>query len=42
MTLGGWSTMVLSLAIVWGACIWCFRKVLETPKKEKAQIGFGP
>lgn len=42
MTIGGWITMVLSLALVWGGCFWCFRKVLQTPQEEKAPIGFGP
>ena len=42
MTLGGWITMLLSLGVVWGACIWCFRQVLKTPEEEKAPIGFGP
>ncbi|HET9441545.1 MAG TPA: hypothetical protein VFO52_15320 [Longimicrobiales bacterium] len=42
MTMGGWITMVLSLALVWGGCFWCFRKVLQTPQEEKAPIGFGP
>jgi hypothetical protein len=34
--------MVLSLAFVWTGTFWCFRKVLETPKEEKAPPGFGP
>lgn len=42
MTIGGWVTMLLSLAVVWGGVIWCFTKVIRTPKEEKAPIGFGP
>jgi len=42
MTLGGWITMIGSLAFVWGLTIWCFRKVLETPQEENAPPGFGP
>jgi hypothetical protein len=42
MTLGGWITMVVSLAVVWGLCIWCFRRVLATRQQEKAPPGFGP
>ena len=32
MTLAGWITMVIALAVVWGVCFWCFHKVLETHK----------
>ena len=42
MTAGGWVTMILSLGLVWGAAIWCYRKVLSTPQEEKVPIGFGP
>lgn len=42
MTIAGWITMVVSLAAVWGTCIWCYRRVLSTPKKEEVPIGFGP
>ncbi len=42
MTIAGWITMLISLAVVWGGCFWCFRKVLQTPEEEKAPIGFGP
>ena len=42
MNLGGWITMILSLAIVYGATFLCFRKVLQTPQDEKAPPGFGP
>ncbi|HWP04038.1 MAG TPA: hypothetical protein VNL96_11320 [Gemmatimonadaceae bacterium] len=42
MTVGGWITMIASLAFVWGLTVWCFRKVLETPQEEKAPPGFGP
>jgi hypothetical protein len=42
MTLGGWIWMIVSLAIVWSLALWCFRKVLITPKEEKAPPGFGP
>ncbi len=30
MTIGGWITMVVSLAVVWGGAAWCFRRVLST------------
>jgi hypothetical protein len=42
MTIGGWITMLFSLAVVWGGCFWCFRKVLKTPQEEKAPVSFGP
>ena len=42
MTAGGWITMLVSLTMVWGGALWCFRKVLQTPQKEKAPPGFGP
>lgn len=42
MTAGGWITMLLSLAVVWGGTFWCFRKVLQNPEHEKAPPGFGP
>ena len=44
MTLGGWITMVASLALVWGLMAWCFAKVLRSPNPEgeKAPPGFGP
>lgn len=42
MTLGGWLTMLLSLAVVWGGTFWCFAKVLSAPEAEQAPIGFGP
>jgi hypothetical protein len=42
MTAGGWVTMILSLAFVWGGTFWCFRKVLASPQDEKAPPGFGP
>lgn len=41
MTIGGWVTMILALAVVWSAVIWCFWKVLRTPQDEKAPPGFG-
>lgn len=43
MTIGGWITMIVSLAFVWGLTFWCFRKVLQNPEPEteKAPIGFG-
>lgn len=42
MTTAGWITMLFSLAVVWIGTFLCFRKVLETPKEEKAPPGFGP
>ena len=42
MTTGGWITMIFSLALVWISTFLCFKKVLETPKDEKAPPGFGP
>jgi hypothetical protein len=42
MTIGGWITMLISLAVVWGGCIWCFWKVLKTPEVEKAPVELGP
>jgi hypothetical protein len=42
MTTGGWITMIISLAFVWGLVIWCFRKVLQTPEEEQAPVGLGP
>lgn len=42
MTIGGWITMVLSLACVWGGTFWCFWKVLRTPEVEEAPVGLGP
>lgn len=41
MTAGGWLTMVVSLAFVWGLVIWCFRRVLTSPEEEKVPGGFG-
>jgi hypothetical protein len=41
MTSGGWITMVLSLVLVWGGCLWCFRKVLSSPSDEKSPTGYG-
>jgi hypothetical protein len=41
MTIAGWITMIASLAFVWGLTIVCFRKVLRSPKEEKAPPGFG-
>jgi hypothetical protein len=32
MTPGGWITLILSLAFVWGLTIWCFYKVLTAPE----------
>jgi hypothetical protein len=34
--------MLVSLAVVWGGTLWCFRKVLKTPQHEEAPTGFGP
>lgn len=42
MTTGGWIFMVISLAVVWSGCIWCYKKVLTSPQEEKVPIGFGP
>jgi len=42
MSLGGWITMGASLIFVWVLTIWCFRRVLKTPKEEKVPTGFGP
>lgn len=41
MTAAGWITMIVSLAFVWGLTIICFKKVLSSPKEEKAPPGFG-
>lgn len=41
MTMGGWVTMIFSLAIVWGGTFWCFWKVMKTPENEKAPTGLG-
>ncbi|MDA1092994.1 MAG: MetS family NSS transporter small subunit [Acidobacteria bacterium] len=29
MTIGGWITMAVSLAVVWGGAAWCFRLVFS-------------
>lgn len=42
MTIGGWITMLVSLAFVWIGTFVCFKKVLADPKGEKAPPGFGP
>ncbi len=42
MTTLGWIFMTVSLTVVWGGVIWCFRKVLQTPEEEKVPTGFGP
>ncbi len=42
MTLGGWISMVVSLAFVWGLTFWCFKRVLVSPKEEKTPTGYGP
>ncbi len=42
MTIGGWITMTVSLALVWVGTFWCFKKVLSAPGEEKAPPGFGP
>lgn len=42
MTIAGWITMLVSLAVVWGGTIWCFKKVLATPAEEEVPPGFGP
>lgn len=42
MNAGGWITMLVSLAVVWGGCIWCFAKVLKSPAVEEVPPGFGP
>ena len=34
MTTGGWVTMLLSLAFVWGLTFWCFRRVLTAPPED--------
>ena len=41
MTIGGWITMVVSLAFVWIGTFVCFRKVLSSPEEEKSPPGFG-
>lgn len=41
MNLGGWVTMIASLALVWVGAFLCFKKVLESPADEKAPTGFG-
>lgn len=41
MTLAGWFTMSVSLICVWGLVIWCYRRILQSPQKEKAPPGFG-
>lgn len=42
MTIAGWITMIVSLSFVWGLTFVCFKKVLSSPKDEKAPPGFGP
>ena len=32
MTAGGWLTLVLSLAFVWGLAGWCYWKILTVPE----------
>jgi hypothetical protein len=41
MTAGGWITMTLSLALVWGGSFWCFWKVLTVPPEGQATDGSG-
>ena len=41
MTIGGWITMIVSLAFVWGLTLICFAKVLKSPQDEKAPPGYG-
>jgi hypothetical protein len=41
MNAGGWITMLVSLAFVWGLTLWCFRRVLKSPQEEKVPTGFG-
>lgn len=31
MTFSGWIFLIVSLAFVWGLCLWCFYKVLTLP-----------
>lgn len=31
MTTGGWIMMTVSLVVVWGGAIWCYKKVLTAP-----------
>ncbi len=42
MTIGGWITMTVSLAVVWVGTFWCFRRVLTGKGNEKSPPGFGP
>jgi hypothetical protein len=32
---GGWLTLVLSLALVWGLALWCYYRVLTSPPEEE-------
>lgn len=41
MNTGGWITMIISLVVVWGGVIWCYKRVLSTPQEEKTPIGLG-
>ena len=42
MTVAGWITMTVALASVWGLVIWCYHRILRSPKDEKAPPDFGP
>lgn len=41
LSAAGWATMIFSLVLVWGGCLWCFRRVLQSPSEEKTPIGLG-
>ena len=34
MRLGGWVTLLISTAFVWGLSIWCYYRVLTAPPEE--------
>jgi len=36
MTVAGWITMALSLAMVWSVTAWCFWMVLSRPRPKEA------
>ena len=33
MTIAGWIFMLVSLVLVWGVTIWCYKKLLSAPKE---------
>lgn len=42
MTVAGWITMGVSLSLVFGLVVWCYRRILASPQEEKVPPGFGP